>query len=503
MTGAETMSAGATPPVSPGASQALSGRERVTIDRPEWAASIPPEHRPPLPGLTAEALVQPAAPATNERLRILHHDRHDGGWSPEMGRLREQAAVIRRETLADLETHLARLTERIEAHGGVVHRVQGPAEGRAVIGRLAAERGVRMVVKSKSMATEEMHLNRHLEEQGIDVVETDLGEYIVQLADERPSHIVAPAAHKSEADVRRIFEELGGDPLPGDRTHLAAFARARLREDFHRADMGITGVNFAAADTGTLTIVTNEGNARMVTSQPRVHVAVMTVEKVIARLTDLAVLLPLLSHAAAKQDISVYQTMITGPRRPGEVDGPEELHVVIMDNGRTSLLGGRYEEVLACIRCGACQVACPVYRTLGGGHAYGAVYGGPIGAVLTPLLTDVAGGTDLPFLSSLCGNCYDVCPVKIPLPDMLVDLRADHEAAEARPSTRLAWRAWAWAWRSPAGFSLTARAARLAGRLPERWLQALPSPTAKWAKGRELPPLGEAGAFRRWWGGRK
>jgi L-lactate dehydrogenase complex protein LldF len=226
---------------------------------------------------------------------------------------------------------------------------------------------------------------------------------------------------------------------------------------------------------------------------------VMPMEKVIPRLTDLAVLLPLLCYAGTKQKLSVYQTMVTGPRRRGERDGPEQLHLVILDNGRSELLGSRYEEVLTCIRCGACQMACPVYRTIGG-HGYGATYGGPIGAVLTPLLGDGTHGRDLPFLSSLCGACYDVCPVKIPLHDMLVDLRADYEATAGRGRPRrLLWRAWGILWGAPGGYRASLAAARAASRVLRRgWLCRMPGPGREWARVRELPPLGEAGALRRW-----
>ncbi|QVQ50826.1 lactate utilization protein [Spiractinospora alimapuensis] len=238
----------------------------------------------------------------------------------------------------------------------------------------------------------------------------------------------------------------------------------------------------------------------MVTSQPRIHVAVMTVEKVIPRLTDLATLFPLLANAATNQHLTVYQTMVTGPRRPEERDGPEQLHLVILDNGRTRIPGTRYEDMLACIRCGACQAACPVYRTMGGGHGYGATYGGPVGAVLSPLLEDGAEHRQLPFLSSLCGKCYDVCPVKIPLPDMLVDLRADYENGERGSSARrVAWKGWSRAWRVPLLYRASLGAARLVGRLvPARILGRLPGPQRAWASGRSLPALRNAGGLRRW-----
>ncbi|HEY3684857.1 MAG TPA: LutB/LldF family L-lactate oxidation iron-sulfur protein [Streptosporangiaceae bacterium] len=480
-------------------SAALRNRDNVQVDRPEWAAADTPPHRRPLPLVTREAVARPQARATNDRLIDTNHRRNDDKWPPHMAALRERASVIRRETLRDLDGYLGQLTRSVEAAGGHVHRAATPEDARRVIGEVAAAHDVGLVVKSKSMVTEEIALTPYLEERGVEVVETDLGEYIVQLADERPGHIIGPAIHKSREDVHKMFNELAGEELPGRPEELTAFARGRLREDFHRADMGISGVNFACADTGTLTLVTNEGNGRMVTSQPRVHVAVMTVEKVVPRLADLGVLVPLLSHAATGQKVSGYQSMVTGPRRPGEPDGPDELHLVILDNGRTDIVGTRYEEALACIRCGACQIACPVFRTLGGGHGYDSVYGGPIGAVLTPLIGDRSEGADLPFLSSLCGACADVCPVQIPLPDMLVDLRADYEAGGGR-APRVAWSLWSRFWAWPAAYRISVRGARVAARVPGL-VRALAGRSALgrgWARGRALPPLRRAGDARRW-----
>lgn len=485
-------------------SAALLGRERIVPHRPEWAATTIPPHRKPLPIITREALAQPHTTATHARLTDKNRGQNEGGWPPEIAALRERGAAIRRETLGDLEGYVRAFTGKAEANGIVVHRAATVDDATRIVRRIAADNDVKLVVKSKSMATEELHLNGHLEEQGIEVVETDLGEYIVQLADERPSHIVGPALHKSQAEVGSLFEELAGEHIPQAAEDLAAFARQRLRTDFHRADMGISGVNFAAADTGTLTLITNEGNADMVTSQPRIHVAVMPMEKVIPRFRDLAVLVPLLCYAATKQQVTVYQTMLNGPRRDGELDGPEQLHVVILDNGRSSIVGGRYEEVLACIRCGNCQIACPVYRTVGG-HAYGSVYGGPIGAVLTPLLANTREGKDLPFLSSLCGACYDACPVKIPLPDMLVDLRADYEAAAHRTSpNRLLWRLWAALWSTALGYRATLVLVRIFGPLlPRSVIRRVPGPGRAWATGRDLPDVGNAGSFRAWYAKRR
>ncbi|MGH3342595.1 MAG: LUD domain-containing protein, partial [Carbonactinosporaceae bacterium] len=484
-------------------SDALRGRERLEPTRADWSAPELPAHRRPLPLLTREALTREETGETAERLTRLSQTWHGPGWSPEMAALRERGAAIRRETLADIEGHLKRLTERLEANGARVHRAGTAEQAVEVVRRIAGGHGVGLAVKSKSMVSEEIHLNAALAADGIEVVETDLGEYIVQLADERPAHIIAPAVHKSRADVHGMFSTLSaadaGEELGQDPEDLTAFARRRLRADFRNADLGISGVNFAAADTGTLVLLTNEGNGRMVTSQPRVHVALMTLEKVIPRLADIGVLVPLLSHAAARQRVSVYQTMLSGPRRPGEADGPEELHVVILDNGRSAIPGTPYEEVLACIRCGACQIACPVYRTLGGGHPYASVYGGPIGAVLSPLIGDRERDADLPFLSSLCGACADVCPVKIPLPDMLVDLRADYERraarrgparAPARAAARAGWWLWSQAWSRPPLYVASLAVTRLMRRLvPGPLVARLPGLPRGWARGRALPPV--------------
>jgi len=477
-------------------SAALAGTERVTRNAPEWARAEIPAHRKPLPIITQEAVARTGVEMTRERLSALAYQRASGEWSAWAADLREKGAAIRRETLRDLEGYLRRLTSALEANGAAVHRVSTPAQAREAVARIALEHQVRLIAKSKSMATEEIRLTEHLNSHGIDVVETDLGEYIVQAAGERPSHIVGPALHKSRQDVTDLFGELNGAPMSHDPDVLASFARERLRADFKAADLGITGVNFAAADTGTLAIVTNEGNADMVTSQPDIVVAVMPVEKVIPRFSDLGVLVPLLCDTANKQFVTTYQTLLNGPRRPDESDGPSQLHVVIFDNGRTAVLGTPKEEVLACIRCGNCQFACPVFRTLGGGHAYGTVYGGPIGAILSPIIGDPDTDADLPFLSSLCGACADACPVKIPIPELLLLLRAEyagrHTGVEA-----LGWRAWAGLWGNARAYRASVRAAEVIGRVvPGPWLARLPGASA-WGSGRRMPPLWLAGTARR------
>jgi len=478
-------------------STAMTDAGRVTRPHPSWSGSdLDPEHRPSLRSMTAEAVTREGVGHTRLRLEVLGRERASGRWSPWESQVRDRGADIRRETLRDFEGDLSRLVAQLEAHGVIVHRVSTAAEARETIGRIATEHGVTLIAKSKSMATEEIHLTPHLVGLGIDVVETDLGEYIAQVAGERPSHIVGPALHMSRQDVTDLFSQMKGEPLPADPDVLAAYARERLRADFKAAQMGICGVNFAAADTGTLVVVSNEGNVDMVTSQPDLLVAVMPVEKVIPRLADIGTLVPLLCNAANKEFSTAYQTLLNGPRRPGETDGPREFHCVIFDNGRTALLGTPKEEILACIRCGNCQFSCPVFRTLGGGHAYGTTYGGPIGAVLSPLLGDASHDRDLPFLCSLCGACADACPVKIPLPDLLVDGRADYEAEQPRSLETLGWSLWSWLWSRPRLYRATLLAARVAGRiLPSAFLGKLPVANL-WATGRTVPDVSHAGDGR-------
>ncbi|MFS8640888.1 MAG: LutB/LldF family L-lactate oxidation iron-sulfur protein, partial [Symbiobacteriaceae bacterium] len=392
---------------------------------------------------------------------------------------RERARSIRAHTLAHLDRYLAQAAEKVEARGGHVHWAADAAEAVEAILGVVRRAGARLVVKSKSMVTEEIHLNEHLEAAGIEVVETDLGEYIIQLAGHKPSHIVAPAVHLSQQQIRELFSREAGRELPDEPEALAAFARERLREKFLRADVGISGANFVVAESGTVVLVTNEGNGRMVTSLPRVHIAVMGMERVVPTWEDLGVLLEVLARSATGQKITVYTTFAGGPRRPGEVDGPEEFHLVIVDNGRSNLLGTRFQEALHCIRCGACLNACPVYRQMGG-HPYGGVYSGPIGAVITPLLAGFDGWEELPYASSLCGACHEACPVMIPLHDLLVDLREEEvRQGRAGAAERLAFRMWRWIFANPRRYRA---AARLAAWLQRPWLrreQGGPAPEAR------------------------
>jgi L-lactate dehydrogenase complex protein LldF len=478
-------------------SVALAKADQVRRTRPDYAAAQPPRPRPPLRQLTVQALNREGVDATRIRLAKLGRERADGTWRPWAANLRERGAAIRRETLRDLPGYLDQLTDSLRANGMYVYRVDTPTQACEVITGLALARGVQLVTKVKSMATEEIRLNAHLAALGIDVVETDLGEYMAQLLDERPAHIVGPVLHKSRQDAVKLFSDLAGEQLPDDPTQLAGIARENLRADFKAADMGICGVNFAAADTGTLVLVTNEGNADMVTSQPDLLVAVMPVEKVIARLADVGVLVPLLSDTANKEFLTAYQTFISGPRGEGEGDGPKEVHVVIYDNGRTELLGTANEEILACIRCGNCQFSCPVFRTLGGGQAYGATYGGPVGIVLSPNLADDGDvNSDMPFLCSLCGACAEACPVKIPLPDLILGLRARHTEPHPTKVEPAIWRAFGIGWGNSALYRASVAAVAAVGRVvPAKVFSKVP--IAKlWADGRAVPPVHTAGTAR-------
>ena len=294
--------------------------------------------------------------------------------------MRDRARGIRLRTLADLDRHLATFADSVERRGGTVHWAADGEEANAIVAGIARAAGVEQVVKSKSMVTEEIELNEALERHGVDVVETDLGEFIVQLADDRPSHIIAPVLHKTRFEIGELFARKLAVPYTDDATELNAIARRHLRSIFLSADMGISGVNFAVAETGSVCLVTNEGNGRLTTTAPRIHVAVMGMERIVPTFADLGVMLEVLARSGTGQRLSVYTNIVTGPRRPDYPDGQEEFHVVVLDNGRSRILAGESGEILACIRCGACLNVCPVYRETGG-HAYGDVYSGPIGAV--------------------------------------------------------------------------------------------------------------------------
>lgn len=344
---------------------------------------------------------------------------------PESDTMRDHFKRLREATLAQLALHLETFEAKARKAGAQVHWAGDAQEASRIVLDIAQARGVNIVTKSKSMATEEIHLNETLAEAGIAPVETDLGEWIIQLAAEPPSHIIAPAIHKTKEQVADLFSRESGQSLSAaDIPQLTAVARQMLREKFLAAGMGVSGGNMMVAETGSVVLVTNEGNGRMVTSAPPVHVAVIGIEKIVPDWDGAAVWLSLLARSATGQPMSIYTSVITGPARTNDPDGPEEVHIVLLDNGRSQLVGTEYEEVLQCIRCGACLNICPVYREAGG-HAYGSPYSGPIGAVVSPLLFGLENYPALPQASTLCGACVDVCPARIDLPRMLLALRAE------------------------------------------------------------------------------
>ena len=337
--------------------------------------------------------------------------------------LRDYCGAVKAHTLSYLDYYLEQLTESVEKRGGHVHFAADGDEVNKIVVALAKEKNVKTAVKAKSMVSEEVHLNEALEQNDIIPIETDLGEYILQIDEDVPSHIIAPVLHRTREYITKLFHEKLGTSLEATPSQLTKVARQILREGFLKADMGISGVNFAVAETGTIALVENEGNIRFTTSLPRIHVAVMGLEKVIPRLKDLPAFLAVLPRSATGQKASSYVSVITGPKREEDPDGSEEFHLVIVDNGRSSVLADpKLREALRCIRCGACLNFCPVYQNVGG-HAYGWVYPGPIGAILDPGLLGLEQTKLLPQASSLCGACGEVCPVKIPIPDLLIEHR--------------------------------------------------------------------------------
>jgi L-lactate dehydrogenase complex protein LldF len=419
------------------------------------------------------------------------------GALPDAEPSRDAARRGRAAAIARLDAHLEQFERAVTARGGSVHWADTAADARRIVTTIARERGIQFAVKSKSMATEEVELNAALEQAGVRVVETDLGEFVVQLGDDRPSHIITPIIHRSRQQVAALFrEKLGATPEDvADIPAMTAFARRTLRIEFLQAGMGISGVNLAVADTGSICIVTNEGNGRLTTSVPRVHVALMGLERIVATAADLAAVLRVLARSATGQASSVYSNIVTGPRRrgaasaEGEPDGPDDLHIVILDNGRSRMLASDLAEILYCVRCGACLNVCPVYRAIGG-HAYGGVYPGPVGSVVMPGLHGVDGWAELAQASSLCGACRDACPVKIDLPRLLLAVR--RQGAERRLTPiwlRAAMPLYAAVAARPRLYRWAGGAAARLAALVQRdgWIGRLPGPLAAWTDSRDFP----------------
>ncbi|MGZ4624551.1 MAG: LutB/LldF family L-lactate oxidation iron-sulfur protein [Blastococcus sp.] len=413
------------------------------------------------------------------------------GEVPDWEQLRAAGKAIKAATMARLDEHLEELERQVTARGGTVHWARDANEANAIVTRLVRATGADEVVKVKSMATQEIGLNEALEAAGITAHETDLAELIVQLGDDAPSHILVPAIHKNRAEIREIFLRTmpGVDPsLTDDPRRLAMAARAHLRERFLRAKVAISGANFAVAETGTLAVVESEGNGRMCLTLPQTLITVMGIEKLVPTWRDLEVFLQLLPRSSTGERMNPYTSLWAGVT-PG--DGPQDFHLVLLDNGRTAVLADEIgREALHCIRCSACLNVCPVYERAGG-HAYGSVYPGPIGAVLSPQLTGVEDNASLPYASSLCGACYDVCPVAIDIPSILVHLRAEHVEAQSRTTPEaVAFRSLASVMSSPRLWRLAQRAAGL-GRVLARGRPTLPSalppPMSAWTRSRDLP----------------
>ena len=438
----------------------------------------------------ADAHVQQAIESSVQRLRS--HRLEAWNELDDIESLRQAAHDIRMKAVHDIDRYLDEFSRALESRGGHVKVCSTAEEACAYVVEVCRKHDAKLVAKSKSMAAEEIGLTEALEAAEIRPVETDLGEYILQLGHEHPVHIVAPALEKTKEDVARLFSEVEGSDVPAELDELARSARRQLRKVFSEADVGITGANFAVAETGTIVTVTNEGNARLVAALPRVHIAITGIERLVPTVAELAPLLKLLGRSGTGQRLTSYTQLVTGPRRAGEEDGPEELHVVFLENGRRNLLGTKYEEMLACIRCGACLNVCPVYRKTAG-EAYGPVYSGPMGAVLVPLLVNLRNAPSLPHASSLCGACTEACPVKIPLHEYLLELRRDLVEDGIAPwRERMAFSVWSRFWSGGLGYRFSTWAARHSQRLA-----GAVGPGKAWVAGRDAPQLAKR-RFRDW-----
>ena len=413
---------------------------------------------------------------------------------PEFDQLRADARDIKNHTLAHLDLYLETFEQKVIERGGQVHWASSDEEARNIVLEICQQQNAKRVTKSKSMVTEEIDLVPFLEGHGLEAIETDLGEYIIQLRDEKPSHIVAPAVHLNQDQVADTFFEhhsqLGYNEKQNDRQGLVREARQVLRDKFISADVGISGANFLIAESGTIVLVTNEGNAELTTSLPDTHIVVTGIEKVVPTFEDASTFIRLLARSGVGADISGYTSFITGPKAADDVDGAQNYHVVLVDNGRSNMLGSEFQDMLRCIRCSACLNHCPVYLSVGG-HSYGSVYSGPMGAVLTPQFASLAASKHLANASSLCGRCESVCPVMIPIPKLL-RLWRDQEAEQKLSSTGMRWGLGAWRWLSQSP-TLYRFASALGNMMLRHWpgsdkfISSLPFLAGQWTKHRELP----------------
>ncbi|KKB38749.1 LutB/LldF family L-lactate oxidation iron-sulfur protein [Bacillus thermotolerans] len=404
---------------------------------------------------------------------------------------RQLGEEIRAHTIENLDYYLEQLSENVTKRGGHVFFAQTAEEANEYITGVVKKKNGKKIVKSKSMVTEEINMNQALEQIGCEVVESDLGEWILQVDDhDPPSHIVAPALHKNKEQIRNVFKEKLGYDKSEKPEELALFAREKLREEFLQADIGITGCNFAIAESGTVSLVTNEGNARMVTTIPDTQITVMGMERIVPTWEEMEVLVSLLTRAAVGQKLTSYITALTGPRQEGEADGPEEFHLVIVDNGRSQILGTAFQSILHCIRCAACINVCPVYRHVGG-HSYGSIYPGPVGAVLSPLLGGYEDYKELPYASSLCAACTEACPVKIPLHEHLLRHRQEivEKEGKAPAFENLSMKAFSLGTASPSMYNIGSKLApaALGAFTKEDKISSGPGPLKNWTAIREFP----------------
>jgi len=457
----------------------------------------------------------PAAHFTEDARRVASDLRHRGiiqtamhkyetvrdqrkAWFQDWQGARELAAGTKWEAINHLDKHLDLFARNLEARGTKVHWAGNGQQARDIILGILREKNARVIVKSKAMTSEEIHLNEAMEHAGYEVVESDLGEFIVQLREEPPYHLVFPAMHLTRGDIKEVFERRLHDAPSDEPEELTMVARRVLRQKYLQAEVGITGANFAIAETGMISITENEGNARLTAALPKTMITLVGIEKVLPRFEDLALFLPMLAVMGTGQPITCYNTMYGGPRQPGESDGPEEYHVVLLDNQRTAILAdAEQRDALHCIRCGACLNVCPIFRNVGG-HTYGTVYGGPIGSVITPHLRGLQEWKHLPNASSLCGACTETCPVKIDLHHHLLQNRRNAAREKADWVQKMAFKSFALLANHPACWSLTTRLARIAMKLRGLVNGSVLDPARAWTGTRELPPIAKQ-SFREWW----